>query len=120
MVCRSSLQPVANDNKQKLFAFARYEDYDTHAETEGSLVENPAYDRNDVTMGLSYHIAPGVVFKGDYQIKDNAVEGADAKNQLNFGSWGLVLNKNISVSRSGEPVITRLLAYNLPFQIIIK
>ena len=72
-------------NKQKLFAFARYEDYDTHADVEGSLVENPAYDRNDITMGLSYHIAPGVVFKGDYQIKDNAVEGADAKNQLNFG-----------------------------------
>ncbi|MEG9326977.1 Phosphate-selective porin O and P [Salinimicrobium catena] len=72
-------------NKQKLFAFARYEDYDTHADTAGSLVENPAYDRNDITMGLSYHIAPGVVFKGDYQIKDNAVEGADAKNQLNFG-----------------------------------
>ena len=72
-------------NKQKLFAFARYEDYDTHASTEGTLVENPAYDRNDITMGLSYHIAPGVVFKGDYQIKDNAVEGADAQNQLNFG-----------------------------------
>ena len=72
-------------NQQKLYAFARYEDYDTHAETAGSLVENPAYDRNDVTLGLSYHIAPGVVFKGDYQIKDNAVEGADAKNQLNFG-----------------------------------
>lgn len=72
-------------NKQKLFAFARYEDYDTHAATEGDLVENPAYDRNDITLGLSYHIAPGVVFKGDYQIKDNAVEGYEAKNQLNFG-----------------------------------
>ncbi len=72
-------------NRQKLFAFARYEDYDTHADTEGTLVENPAYDRNDITLGLSYHIAPGVVFKGDYQIKDNAVEGYDAKDQLNFG-----------------------------------
>lgn len=72
-------------NQQKLFAFARYEDYDTHADTDGNLAENPAYDRNDVTLGLSYHIAPGVVFKGDYQIKDNAVEGYDAKDQLNFG-----------------------------------
>lgn len=72
-------------NRQKLFAFARYEDYDTHAATEGTLVENPAYDRSDITLGLSYHIAPGVVFKGDYQIKDNAVEGFEAKNQLNFG-----------------------------------
>lgn len=72
-------------NKQKLFAFARYEDYDTHAATQGDLFENPAYDRNDITLGLSYHIVPGVVFKGDYQIKDNAVEGYEAKNQLNFG-----------------------------------
>lgn len=72
-------------NSQKLFAFARYEDYDTHADTAGSLTKNPAYDRNDVTLGLSYHIAPGVVFKGDYQIKDNAVDGADSMNQLNFG-----------------------------------
>lgn len=72
-------------NKQKLFAFARYEDYDTHAETAGSLMRNPAYDRNDVTFGLSYHIAPGVVFKSDYQIKNNAVEGADAQNQFNMG-----------------------------------
>ena len=72
-------------NRQKLFAFARYEDYDTHAATEGDLAENPAYDRNDITLGLSYHIATGVVLKGDYQIKDNAVEGYDAKNQLNFG-----------------------------------
>jgi len=68
-----------------LFAYERDEDYDTHAETAGSLVQNPAYDRNDVTFGLNYHIAPEVVFKGDYQIIDNAVEGADSKNQFNLG-----------------------------------
>lgn len=78
-----NLLPLSN--KQKLFAFGRYEDYDTHAETAGNLVDNPAYDRNDITLGLSYHIAPGVVFKGDYQIKDNAMEGNEARNQLNFG-----------------------------------
>lgn len=72
-------------NKQKLFAFARYEDFDTHAETAGSLAQNPAYDRNDWTLGLNYHVAPGVVFKGDYQIMDNAVDGTDSKNQFNLG-----------------------------------
>ncbi|MBB6681309.1 hypothetical protein H4O20_07625 [Aequorivita sp. 609] len=71
--------------KQKLYAFARYEHYDTHASTEGTLVRNDAYNRQDITAGLSYHIANGVVVKGDYQIKDNAVDGADVKNQLNFG-----------------------------------
>ncbi len=73
------------ENEQRLFAFARYEQYDTHAETEGSLVRNDAYNRDDLTMGLSYHIANGVVFKGDYQIKNNAVSGNYAQNQINLG-----------------------------------
>ncbi len=71
--------------KQKLFAFARYEQYDTHASTDGILVRNDAYNRQDITAGLSYHITNGVVVKGDYQIRDNALEGAEVSNQLNFG-----------------------------------
>ncbi|MCG2419418.1 hypothetical protein K8089_10315 [Aequorivita sp. F47161] len=71
--------------KQKLYAFARYEQYDTHASTDGSLVSNDAYNRQDITAGLSYHIANGVVLKGDYQFKDNALDGAEVSNQLNFG-----------------------------------
>lgn len=73
------------EKEQRLFAFARYEQYDTHADTEGSLVRNDAYNRDDLTMGLSYHIANGVVFKGDYQIKNNAVSGSDSQNQINLG-----------------------------------
>lgn len=76
---------LPSDNAQRLFAFTRYEQYDTHAETEGSLVRNDAYNRDEITMGLSYHIAPGVVFKGDYQIKNNAVSGSDSQNQINLG-----------------------------------
>ncbi|HSR59514.1 MAG TPA: hypothetical protein VLL47_02110 [Robiginitalea sp.] len=73
------------DRNQKLFAFVRYESYDTHASTDGSLPANPAYDRNDITAGLTYHIAPGVVVKGDYQFRDNALEGSRVPNRLNFG-----------------------------------
>jgi len=71
--------------KQKLFAFARYEQYDTHAATEGGLERNDAYNRTDITTGLSYHIAPGVVLKGDYQFRDNAETDSDVNNRLNFG-----------------------------------
>ncbi len=72
--------------KQKLFAFVRYEKFDTHADTDGALQRNEAYDRTDVTTGLSYHIAPGVVVKGDYQFRSNKLGGNDGvKNQLNFG-----------------------------------
>ena len=72
-------------NKQRLFAFVRYESYDTHADTAGTLERNPAFDRTDVTTGLSYHIAPGVVIKGDYQFRDNALDNANVQNRLNFG-----------------------------------
>ncbi|TMM53239.1 transporter [Maribacter algarum] len=70
--------------KQKLFAFARYEKFNTHANTAGDLVANDAYDRTDVTTGLTYHIAPGVVVKGDYQFRSNASD-VDTKDRLNFG-----------------------------------
>ena len=70
--------------KQQLFAFTRYEDYDTHASVDGDLLRNLAYDRNEWTFGLSYKLAPGAVVKADYQIKNNAI-GGDALNQLNFG-----------------------------------
>lgn len=73
------------DRNQKLFAFVRYESYDTHASTDGSLQANPAYDRQDITAGLTYHIAPGVVVKGDYQFRDDALEGSGVPNRLNFG-----------------------------------
>ncbi|MEZ4857189.1 MAG: hypothetical protein R2781_00075 [Flavobacteriaceae bacterium] len=71
--------------KQKLFAFARFENYNTHADTAGSLEEVDAYNRTDITTGLSYHIAPGVVIKGDYQFRDNDAENTNVDNRLNFG-----------------------------------
>lgn len=71
--------------RQRLFAFARYEKYDTHAGTNGMLVRNDAYNRTDITTGLSYHIAQGVVIKGDYQFRDNNVANGNVANRLNFG-----------------------------------
>ena len=70
---------------QRLFAFTRYENYDTHASTEGGLEVNDAYHRTDITTGLSYHIAPGVVIKGDYQFRSNNDDNSEVNNRLNFG-----------------------------------
>ena len=72
------------DKAQQLYAFARFEDYDTHASVDGGLVKNESYDRNEITFGLSYKVAPGAVVKADYQIKDNATN-IDVPNQLNIG-----------------------------------
>jgi len=76
-------------NEQKLFAFVRYEDFDTHASVEGALSKNLSYDRDELTVGVSYHIAPGAVVKADYQFKDNAISNIGTINQLNigFGVW---------------------------------
>lgn len=71
--------------RQKLFAFARYETYNTHYKTDGDLTQNPAYDRTDLTTGLTYHIAPGVVVKGDYQFRSNESDTNDVADRLNFG-----------------------------------
>ena len=78
-----NLLPISKE--QRLFAFARFENYDTHADTEGSLQQNDAFNRTDLTTGLSYHIAPGVVVKGDYQFRDNALSGDGVPDRLNFG-----------------------------------
>lgn len=75
---------LPRDKKQKLFAFTRFEKFNTHADTAGDLVANDAYDRTDVTTGLTYHIAPGVVIKGDYQFRSNESD-TDTKDRLNFG-----------------------------------
>ncbi len=76
--------------KQQLFAFARYEDYNTHALVEEGINKNLLYDRNEWTLGLSYKVALGaVVIKADYQFKNNAVSGSHVVEQLNvgFGVW---------------------------------
>jgi hypothetical protein len=72
------------EKKQKLDAFVRYQEYDTHAKTAGNLTQNDAYDRNDITFGLSFHPTPGVVFKGDYQLLGDRANN-DLGNQINFG-----------------------------------
>jgi hypothetical protein len=73
------------DKEQQLISFVRYEDYNTHASTEGNLAKNGKYDRQEWTLGLSYKIAPGAVVKADYQIKNNVAVGSTATKQLNFG-----------------------------------
>ena len=78
-----NLLPIANE--QKLDAFFRYEQYDSHAATKDAGIDrNLAYNRNEWTTGLSYHIAQGAVVKADYQILDNAINN-ESKGQFNFG-----------------------------------
>ena len=70
---------------EELIAFARYENYNTHAEVVESLMVNEAYNRTEITIGLGFKVAKGAMFKADYQIKSNA--GSDEQlGQFNFGT----------------------------------
>jgi len=69
---------------QQLAPFLRYEVYNTQAQMEGGIPTNPAYERNELTFGLDYKVANGVVFKVDYQFLDNAAI-TEANKQFNAG-----------------------------------
>lgn len=52
----------------ELIPFIRYEQYNTHAATVGTLVQNKAYHSQAITTGLTYKMAKGAVFKTDLQL----------------------------------------------------
>ena len=70
-------------SENELIAFARYERYNTHEETDGIDAEL-AYDRTDKTFGLTYKLNKGAAFKADYQLKGNASTSEETKH-LNLG-----------------------------------
>lgn len=76
---------IAQNSSKTLSVFGRYETYNTHADTAGDLEINEVYDRNDVTVGIDFKIAPGVAVKADYQWLTNAKEGSDRNNLFNAG-----------------------------------
>lgn len=80
---------LSQEKEQQLFGFVRYEDFNTHASVAQGINKNLSYDRNELTLGLTYKVAPGAAFKADYQFKNNAVAGSQTIKQLNlgFGIW---------------------------------
>ena len=75
--------PSISSDTEELIAFARYENYNTHAEVEGIAI-NDSYDRKELTFGLGFKIAQGAVFKADYQIKSDA-SSDEERGQFNLG-----------------------------------
>lgn len=79
------LRFLNKDTDKKLVAFARYEMYNTHFKMYNESLANNAYNRTDITSGLSFHIAPGAVFKMDYQYMINQSANATATHMFNMG-----------------------------------
>ena len=80
---------LSQEKEQQLVGFVRYEDYNTHASVADGITKNLAFDRDEITIGLTYTVAPGAAFKADYQFKNTAEAGSKAIKQLNlgFGIW---------------------------------
>lgn len=74
---------LSTTKEEKLSPFFRYEQWDTHADTE-NFTANDAYNRQIMTFGVNYEVAAGAVFKVDYQIKDDKTDN-DLNNQFNAG-----------------------------------
>lgn len=56
-----------SSTQTELIPFLRYENYNTHQSTAGSLAKNKAYNNNIITSGLTYKLTKGVVVKADLQ-----------------------------------------------------
>ncbi|MDD3608680.1 MAG: hypothetical protein PHI49_02870 [Halothiobacillaceae bacterium] len=67
----------------RLDTFARYEEYNTHAATEGTITAIPRYERTAATFGLNYKPRPGVVLKAEYSNRSHS--GTTANKQDYYG-----------------------------------
>lgn len=70
-------------SENELIVFGRYENYNTHEETDG-IEAIAAYDRTDKTLGLTYKLNQGAAFKADYQLKSTEASSEETKH-LNLG-----------------------------------
>ena len=74
-------------NEQRLVPFVRYEKYNTHAKTEGSLSANKTFNRTEITVGAGWWLTSGTVIKADYQFFNNSLESAGGQFNLGIGIW---------------------------------
>lgn len=75
-------------NEYELSPFARYENYNTHLKVDDSLTLNEAYNRSEITIGVTFQLSRGAVLKADYQLLSNAATtNSNAQLNLGIGIW---------------------------------
>lgn len=57
---------IKADSKQMLYPFMRYDYYDTMQDVEGSIVDNPRWERSTITGGVNWFVHPQIVVKAQY------------------------------------------------------
>ncbi len=82
-VAYNAFRPLGFETK--LYPFIRYENYNTHAAVAAGITKDAAFNRTDITAGLSLELAKGAVLKMDYQLAKNADSNSDDKQYINLG-----------------------------------
>ena len=75
---------VDKNTNDELIVFARYENYNTHAEMAEGFESNLSYNRTEKTIGVTYKVASGAAFKADYQFISNELNPEES-TQMNLG-----------------------------------
>ncbi len=65
--------------------FLRYSEFDTQYRMPPGVLKNPAGDRNAVTVGVNFYLAPNLVLKIDHQILDDGVSSPMHRTNLGVG-----------------------------------
>ncbi|GAA3658150.1 autotransporter outer membrane beta-barrel domain-containing protein [Flavivirga jejuensis] len=68
---------IKTDSKQMLYPFMRYDYYDTMQDVEGSIIDNPRWERNTITGGLNWFVHPQIVVKMQYSDRRLGSENYD-------------------------------------------
>jgi len=77
--------------EKQLIPFVRYSNYDTQYTVSENITDNPAYQKNMVTTGLSFFLTSGAVVKADMQFVKTGASDKYAKT-FNAG-FGIMFYK---------------------------
>lgn len=56
----------SKNKRQFLYPFMRYDYYDTMHDVEGTVIDNPRWERSSITGGINWYIIPQVILKAQY------------------------------------------------------
>jgi hypothetical protein len=71
--------------EQRLVAFALYGFYDTMADVEGDIFDNPRWERTVYAGGLNYHVNEEVVVKAEYAHRKLGTATDNIENTFSLG-----------------------------------
>jgi hypothetical protein len=79
------LKLLTPDSNQSVFAFIRYEDFDTQKSMPTGFTKNPANERQVMTVGVSYLPIPDVAIKADLESWEDGADNDGSRFNLGVG-----------------------------------